>query len=91
MPENTLDNLIEAGWNVLKTNFDEVAIEKWRKEALDCVAELAGPDHPYTVYFKARADQNSKGGEIHAGGAGFFNTAKEQINPEEEPEVEFLQ
>ncbi len=88
MPENTLDNLIEAGWNVLKTNFDEVAIEKWRKEALHCVSELGGPDHPCTEYFKTVADQRSRGGGIHDE-AGAFNSAKEQISPEEKQE--FLQ
>jgi hypothetical protein len=46
-----IDSLIEAGWNVLESDFDPGAFRTWRMRASQCVAALMGPDHPYTKYF----------------------------------------
>jgi hypothetical protein len=50
--ERTIDDLIEAGWHVLYSDFDGVAFEDWRRKVLDCVNELLGPDHRHTQHFK---------------------------------------
>lgn len=46
-----IDDLIEAGWHVLESDFDPGAFKKWKKEAFECVTALVGPDHPYAQYF----------------------------------------
>ena len=50
--DRLVDNLIEAGWDVLESDFDPGAFRVWRKAASECVAALAGPHHPYTKYFE---------------------------------------
>ncbi len=50
--DNMIDDLIEAGWYVLESDFDLKALSNWRKEAFECVTALMGPDHTYTQYFK---------------------------------------
>ena len=42
-----IDELINAGWEVLESDFDPVAFMKWRRSAYECVVVLLGPDHPY--------------------------------------------
>ena len=56
-----IDVLIKAGWRVLQSDFSEVAFGRWRKEALECVTLLYGPDHPYTDYFKSRIPEPEPG------------------------------
>ncbi len=51
--EKTLDDLIDAGWQVIKSDFDPDAFIKWRKCARDCVVTLMGPDHPYAQFFES--------------------------------------
>ncbi len=34
-PEQLVDDLIEAGWHVIDTDFDMTAFTLWRKQALD--------------------------------------------------------
>jgi hypothetical protein len=50
--EQRIDDLIEAGWHVLESNFDATAFASWRKKALDCVTTLLGPSNAYTCYFR---------------------------------------
>jgi hypothetical protein len=50
--ESKIDHLIEAGWHVLLSDFDTSAFAVWRKEALECVTALMGPNHTYTKYFQ---------------------------------------
>ncbi len=62
MPMNSqIDTLIEAGWQVLESNFSEAAFRKWRKEALKEVALLYGADHVYTDYFQTRVEESEAG------------------------------
>ena len=49
---NEIDALIQAGWQVLESDFNEAAFRHWREEALKCLTLLAGADHPYTHHFK---------------------------------------
>jgi hypothetical protein len=50
--EKMIDDLIEAGWFVLESDFDTTAFGRWRRQAFKCVEVLMGADHPYTLYFK---------------------------------------
>ncbi len=50
--EERIDSLIEAGWYVLDSGFDPRAFAHWRREALNCVAALVGPDHTSTRHFR---------------------------------------
>ena len=62
MPMNRqIDALIEAGWQVLESNFSEAAFRKWRKEALKEVALLCGAGHVYTDYFQTRVEKSETG------------------------------
>ena len=47
-----IDDLIDAGWYVLETNFDEKAFCAWRKRCRDCLSVLLGKDHVYTRSFE---------------------------------------
>jgi hypothetical protein len=47
-----LDDLIEAGWHVVDTEFDAEALYYWRKKALDFLTDFVGPDHSCTQSFK---------------------------------------
>ena len=50
--EKEIDHLIEAGWRVLRSDFNEVVFGEWRKEALSCLTTLCGSEHAYTEYFR---------------------------------------
>lgn len=50
--EKSIDDLIQAGWNVLDSDFDPEAFRYWRQQALNCLTELLGPEHSYTRSFK---------------------------------------
>jgi len=75
--ERRIDNLIEAGWQVLLSDFDEEAFFMWRKEALKCVAAIMGPDHTYTRYFKEFSDGGDRLDLLSGGG--ILAAMKEQI------------
>ena len=50
--ERLIDELIDAGWTVIETDFDEKAFARWRQSAYDCVAALLAPDHPCLRFFR---------------------------------------
>ena len=50
--EKRIDDLIEAGWRVLESDFDEAAFHGWRKEAFKFLGAVLGPEHTYTQYFE---------------------------------------
>jgi hypothetical protein len=50
--EGKIDALVEAGWNVLESDFDEEAFLHWRIRANECLEALLGADHIYTERFK---------------------------------------
>ncbi|MGC8660244.1 MAG: hypothetical protein ACP5U1_14355 [Desulfomonilaceae bacterium] len=43
--------LLEAGYQVVDTDFDDMAFKKWRQRAIDCMAALLGAEHPYVRSF----------------------------------------
>jgi hypothetical protein len=47
-----LDDLIEAGWHVVDTEFDAEALYYWKKKALDFLTDFVGPDHTCTQSFR---------------------------------------
>lgn len=50
--EKSIDDLIEAGWMVIRSDFDEGAFENWRTKASVCLDSLLGPEHTYAQYFR---------------------------------------
>ncbi len=54
--------LVESGYQVVASDFDESAFKMWRKRVIDCIASLLGVDHPYVYSFSEcvlRQDSNS--------------------------------
>ena len=51
LKEKLIDDLIEAGWRVLHTYFNETAFQNWRERALICLTDLLGPEHVYVQQF----------------------------------------
>ncbi|MDQ7785576.1 MAG: hypothetical protein RDU20_22035, partial [Desulfomonilaceae bacterium] len=49
VPLELIDELIDAGWDVLTGEFNETAYVEWRKRAHGCLKTLLGPKHFYTV------------------------------------------
>ena len=76
-PEQLVDNLIEAGWHVIDSDFDMMAFTHWRKQALDCIGALMGPAHAYTHYFRDFVEQAEKASLLT--GEGILVATKEQI------------
>jgi hypothetical protein len=75
--EQLVDNLIEAGWRVIDSDFDMMAFSHWRKQALDCIGALMGPTHAYTHYFRDFVEQAEKTSLLT--GAGILVATKEQL------------
>ncbi|MGO9566869.1 MAG: hypothetical protein ACLP5H_04940 [Desulfomonilaceae bacterium] len=66
--ERLIDNLIEAGWHVLDTDFDEAALRNWRELALICLTDLLGSDHVYVQQFDDWVRHREKLNLMAAGG-----------------------
>lgn len=49
--EKQFDDMIEAGRNVIDTDFDPVAFQQWRAHAITCLSSLMEHDHAYAKYF----------------------------------------
>jgi len=76
--DGRVDELIEAGWWVLESNFDPVAFQHWRRRAFDCLTAMVGPDHVYTRHFENFVRQ---GGETDLLAAcGILSAVKEQAS-----------
>jgi hypothetical protein len=52
--DRRIDALIEVGWYVVESDFDETAVQHWRKRAIECVAYLSKPFETQ----KERLDKN---------------------------------
>lgn len=77
LEEKLIDDLIEAGWYVLDTNFDETAFRNWRERALYCLAGLLGQDHHYTESFRSWVQGHEKNNVLTGGG--ILSAVKEEI------------
>lgn len=49
--EGRIDTLIEVGWDVLDSDFNPVALQRWRRRAAGCLIAVVGPDQTYTRRF----------------------------------------
>lgn len=56
---NRLDSLIGVARRVLESDFDPGLISEWRRQALECVSELFGDDHPYTYSLREKQDKTA--------------------------------
>jgi hypothetical protein len=74
--EHLLDELIKAGWDVLESDFDPAAFQRWRTKAYECLSAMFGPDHIYTKYFEHFVENGGKRNVLAAGGV--LVAAKEQ-------------
>ena len=72
-----VDDLIEAGWYVLESDFDPRAFSEWKAKAFECVHAMMGPSHPYTQYFKAFVTSPEHADLL--AGEGILNAVKEQM------------
>ena len=75
--EQRIDDLIEAGWGVLNSDFDPVSFHVWRRTAFDCLTAMVGPDHVYTRHFENFVRQGGKTDLLAA--SGILSAAKEQF------------
>jgi hypothetical protein len=75
--DGRIDDLIEAGWGVLKSDFDPIAFHHWRRKAFDCLTALLGPDHAYTRQFEYLVRQGGKTDLLVA--AGILSAAQQGI------------
>jgi hypothetical protein len=76
--EQRIDDLIEAGWNVLDSDFDPVAFQRWRRRAFDCLTAMVGPEHVYTRHFENFVRRGGQTELLAAGG--ILSAAREQEN-----------
>ncbi len=74
--EDRMDELIEAGWRVVDTDFDPEAFKHWRLKVFECLTAMFGPDHVYTKYFEHFIEQGGTTSVLAAGGV--LVAAKEQ-------------
>ena len=74
--EERIDDLIEAGWGVLDSDFDPVAFQRWRRRAFDCLTSAVGRDHVYTKHFERFVREEGKADILIA--SGILSAAKEQ-------------
>jgi hypothetical protein len=72
-----IEELIEAGWHVLDTDFDEDAFQEWREKAYKYIVATVGEHHPYAGYFRQYV-RKSKPTDILAGG-GILIATKEGV------------
>ena len=75
--EERIDDLIEAGWGVLDSDFDPIAFHHWRRRAFDCLTAVVGPDHVYTRHFAHFVRQGGKTDLLAA--AGILSAAQQRI------------
>ena len=50
--EKEFENLIEAGWSVLRSDFAESAFLQWRQRVQEYLIASLGKDHPYSECFR---------------------------------------
>lgn len=72
-----IEQLIEAGWHVLNSDFEENSFHQWREQAYKYIVATLGADHPYAVYFR-RYVKHSKREDLLAGG-GILSATKEDV------------
>jgi hypothetical protein len=79
--EKRIDDLIDAGWHVLDSDFDVTAFRQWRERAVDCLDSLLGPDHTYSRHFRDYVNRQEPKSILAAGG--ILTAAKETVGRED--------
>ncbi len=77
VPLKLIDDLIDAGWNVLTGGFNDTAYEKWREKAHGCLETLLGPEHYYTVSLNTRVTKSRETNLL--AGTGILTAARDLI------------
>lgn len=54
--EKRLEDLIEAGWHVVDTEYDADALYFWKRKAADFFSDFLGPEHVFTREFRERVN-----------------------------------
>jgi hypothetical protein len=75
--EGRIDDLIEAGWDVVDSDFDPVAFKRWRRRAFECLAAAVGPNHVYARHFERFVRQEGEADLLIA--SGILSAAKVQV------------
>jgi hypothetical protein len=75
--ERRIDDLIQAGWGVLESDFHPDAFQNWRRKAFYCLNTLLGPDHFYTKHFGSHVQEAEKKNLLVGGG--ILTAAKEKM------------
>ena len=78
LAEKRIDDLIEAGWNVLESDFDPGAFQVWRNRAFDCLTTLLGSKHTYTLRFANYVRQAESMDTL--AGEGILSAAREEVS-----------
>lgn len=77
MLEKPIDDLIEAGWHVLESDFDDAAFHHWKIQAFNCITALLGPDHTYAQHFEDYVKEAEKTRLL--AGRGILAAVREQM------------
>lgn len=73
-----IDDLIDAGWGVVESDYDPVAFQHWRRSAYECLIAMVGPDHVYTRHFEDLVREGGKTELLAAGG--LLSAVREQAS-----------
>ena len=75
--EKQFEDLIEAGKNVIDTDFDPVAFQHWRTHAVTCISELMAYDHAYAKGFISHHKEPKQNNLVVGGG--ILTTANHEL------------
>jgi uncharacterized protein (DUF2164 family) len=78
MSVQRIDDLIETAWNVMEEEFNIRAVYRWKKEAVEFLADELGPNHHYTQSFKDHTREFERQNILTGGG--ILTAAKEVIS-----------
>lgn len=77
VPLKLIDDLINAGWEVLDGGFRESSYAEWKEKAYGCLEALLGPKHYYTVSLTTRVTQARETNLL--AGTGILSAARDLI------------
>jgi hypothetical protein len=73
-----IDGMISAGWEVLRSDFDELAFLTWRQHVCECIESLLGSEHAYNYYFNRCVSK--RGSRSVLAGCGILCAVKEMAS-----------
>ena len=76
--EHQIDELIQTGWRVLDSDFNETEFYRWRRQALQCLTALLGADHDDTRYFREHLRTEEKLGDFETRSPETFETERDK-------------